>query len=81
VDARAEHVCGPPVRVIAGVGDLLVIKRNRQPTSRAQGVLGLADLLVARIRQRAFADQYAEPASGQPMLVRRRNAVGDGPDG
>ena len=66
----------PPVRVVGGVDDELVIEGESRPGVEAIGVISLQYFLRPVI-ERAVADQYSEPAGGEIGLRLGREAIDD----
>ena len=76
VPACTEDRDGTPVTVVGRIDDELIIKRHGRSEQRER-VIGLDDLFRARMRQHAVADQDAEPAVVEELLVHFGNTVDD----
>src|SRR5580704_3406667 len=75
--AKADDRNRPTVAVIGGIDHELIIDRGLPVVHRKQ-IIGLDDLLRAGMRQLSVADQDAQPAIVEKLLVDLGNAVDDG---
>src|SRR5947209_3611030 len=81
VQAQADHVHRPAVAVVGGVDHELVVEGQVEVLGQRQAVVGLEDLLGARMRQLAVAHQDAEPAGVEVALAGPGQAVDHRGDG
>src|ERR1700722_481694 len=77
VSPQGEDRCRPPVAVIPGIRDELVVEGQMRIGGNGERVIGLEDLLRARIRKLAVADQDAEAAGVQVAFPLGGNSVED----
>ena len=62
-------------RDVAGILDDLDVGGRVNPLDERKVIPGLDDMFAAQVRQPAVTDQYAQAASIQERLARRRRAV------
>jgi hypothetical protein len=75
VHAGRNRIDGPALDVVAGVIDILIVQRQARRSGERVAVLGLDDLLQARLGELPIADQNAEAARTEECDVLAGNAV------
>src|SRR5260370_41971451 len=74
MQAARENRDRATVGIVGGVGDQLIIGRQREVPVDRIGVIRLEDAFVAVIKL-AVADQETEAARGQEIAVRARKSI------
>src|ERR1700722_18778013 len=72
--ACREYRHWSPVGVVSGIGDELIIERQRAPFVEVIGIVCLEDFLFAVV-QLAITDQQADATRGEEVAMRARETV------